>query len=1309
MRKSLLLIILSVLAVVAGKSQVPSTIEARVRSITMDDGLASNTVRALLQDRIGFIWMGSDAGLCRYDGISIKTYYNVHAGYDQFVSCLFAYNDSLVVGTSHGAYFFDLRKEQFYPLSPKLKSMITSATADAAGRLWLSTQTQGVYRYDPRTGYLKHFAVKEARGRVSQVFADADNQVWLYTLSSSFPIMRLNHSTDSFYKFRLKGSVGVAGGAGLAQDAGGHLWVGSWNDGLYTIGSDGSVSQVLNPTVAGYGQHIHHVYAAPDGSIFIACDDGYFRYNPKTGSWTRYTQGNNFSTGGDRFIYCITSDRENGLWMGTFYGGVNYISPVGTRFDSFTTAEGLSGHVVGRFCEDSEGHIWIATDDGGLNCYNPSSKSFVNYPGRSVMAPMNIHALCIVGNYLWTGTYTSGIVRLDLRTGSTKTYTAGGSTSCYAIHHDSAGRLWATTMSGVCLYDPKTDSFRNVRDLKSLTIDIDHDRYGNIWFSTQGEGLWRYSPRNRQWRQYKHSDKDSTSLPSNDVNCCLIDAEGRQWIATANGICQFNPKTGRFYRLKLHLPTEDIKSVIEDQGILWMATSIGLVRWQRGSEAELFNRFDGLVGGQFQHNSALLSSSGIIYLGSSQGFSSFSPFNIVPNSVPPRAVITGLRLFNHPIEVGSSKLPESLGAISRLDLNHNDDVITLSFASLSYCTPEKNRYAYKLEGFDKEWNYVGQQHEATYTNLPSGTYTFRVKATNNDGRWSRDEATLRIVVHPPFWWSWYAWIVYLLIIITAIWRWGQWRVHLTEKRHQQEMRRLKNQQEQQTKDQRLRFFTMIAHEIRTPVSLIIGPVEELRSGQGDRSRLLEIVDRNAHRLLDLVNQLLDFNKVQQQGLELHFAVCNIRRIMEEVAERFQPTIEQKGYKFSIVYPDPLFTAIVDHEGLTKIISNLMTNAVKYTKDEITLSCEPSADGSQFSVMVKDNGIGISKTEQKKIFREFYQSRDNKPGTGIGLSIVNSLVKLHHGSVSVDSEPGHGSTFKVTLPVSQDVAAEADTTVTAPDNRNTGKDEKLTDTLPSEETGGEELKPTVLIVEDDADLRSFLSAHFQSGYQVLTAANGREALDQLHEHSTDLIVSDWMMPEMDGEQLCRAVRADKLTSHIPFIMLTAKTDDDSKAGSMDCGADAFIGKPFSMKYLQACIRRLIESRKEMVHQVERHPKTPVTALARTAIDSEMLSKLTQIVEDNLDNKEFSVSFLAAQIGISRSGLFSKIKALTGKTPNELVMTIRLRKAAGLLASHRHLINEVAYMVGFSSPSYFSKCFQKQFGVKPGEYDADASEE
>lgn len=1269
----------------------------RYRHITMNDGLSANAVRNIVQDDQGFIWFGTDNGLCRYDGVKVQPYRINELGYNQYISSLLVDDGQLFIGTAQGVFLLKYKDQTITRLPINISSTVTSIAHDKEDGLWISTYGQGVWQYIPNTGKTKHYDIKETSGAVAQVYVDNNNQVWTVTNWGAPVIQRLNRLHNEFEAVNLSSPLLPSlnyNALRMLQTRDGRMWLGTWENGLMLLHSNGQLEQVLSPDLSKAGSHIHTLYELSDDCICIGCDDGAICFNPHTREWHHLLGKQSLKA---RFVYAITSDKEGGLWMGTFYGGVSYISPVGKRFEAFTVENGLSGNVISRFCEDNHGRIWVASDDGGLMCYLPKEQRFSNYPHQALLSRLNAHALCMAGNELWIGTYTDGVKVLNTDNGSLRDYSETSSplsldnSSSYAIYQDRSGNIWVATMVGLNRYNRAQNNFERISQIDDLIIDIDEDSEGNLWLSTQGSGLWKYMVSTKKFITYRNDEKDPMSISDNQVNCTLVDESGRLWIGTAAGLCLYDKERNRFKRISLDVPSRSVMSIIEDHGALWLSTERGIVKYDP-KQLQRFTLHDGLVSEQFQINSGLKSSDGRIYFGSTSGFNAFYPYQIKANNVMPPVFITSLGIMNHE-ERTASGLPIDLSQMSELTLDYSDArMFTLSFAALSYCSPGKNQYAYRLEGFDNDWNYVGNQNRATYTNIPSGTYIFHVKATNNDGIWSDNEATLKIVVHPPFWWSWYAKIVYLLLIVATMWLYVRYRVSLVENRHQREMR-----------EARLQFFTMIAHEIRTPVSLIIGPLEKLMK-KGTPSDDLKVIDRNAHRLLELVNQLLDFRKVEQQRVVMHFAPQNIYELLQNVSERFAPTFEQGGKQFSIDYPDEHFTAIIDKEAVTKVVSNLLTNANKYCKDQVGLSCIIEPDGEHFSIIVSDNGIGIREEDRRRIFEPFFQAQDNKPGTGIGLNIVKNIVDMHHGEITVESEVGHGSTFKVLLPVVQDTSNETYPVSMASSSPNVqptpvvSHDQKQTANIQH----AKDDRPTMLIVDDSEDMVNFLRSNFSEKYHVITAGDGVEALDKLSKNEISIIISDWMMPRMDGAEFCRQLRCNPLTSHIPFVMLTAKTDDDSKVESMDVGADTYIEKPFSVQYLEACIRNILDMRRRLIEKFSTQPLEPVTEIASNPTDNEFLKQMQKLIEENFSNSELNVNFLAEQLNISRSGLFAKIKTLADATPNEMIQIIRLKRAAELLKENKYSISEIAYMVGFSSPSYFSKCFLKQFGIRPADY-------
>ena len=949
-----------------------AAIDPMVRSITMDNGLPSNAVRSVVQGSKGYMWFGTDNGLCRFDGYDVKTYYNPFTTVDQFVSALTACEEGLLVGCNNGAYLFCNATDRFQKLSDKITAPVLNFSLDGDQNVWISTNGQGVFRYNRTTHELHQYPMKNIQGKVQSTLVDANNQVWMLCNQGEASIYHLNKSTDQFEAFPLKGDATMFHGMAMLATPDGNVYVGTWENGLYKLNADGSAEQLISGTLSNAVHHIHQLYCNDNKSLLIASDDGLVQYDIQNRIWHMLSEVNNPSRStSERFVYGIADDNEGGIWVTTFYGGVNYLPSTSfeERFHAYSARlGGLRGNVVGRFFEDRQHRIWIATDDAGLDCFNPQTNSFVSYPGKAAMGKYNVHALFADENDLWVGTYGNGVIRMNMATGAQQVFQTDGrmvsGSNAYCIYRDRKNRLWAATMDGANLFDEGQQKFSKIKLFKSLTIDIKEDPQGNVWFATQGGGLWRLD-KNNAWKQYKHVENDSTSLVSDQVNCLVIGEKGQLYAATGEGLCEFLPSKGIFRRISIDAPSQDFTSLVISQGVMWISTSKGIVKYTPGEPVQLFNKYDGLTCDQFMPNAGLLASDGRIYFGSTRGFNCFYPYLVKINQVAPPVAITSVELFGQPIEAGSDQLEKSLSHAAELNLSHNENTINISFAALSYVSPEKNQYAYKLEGVDKDWIYT-HEHRANYTNLPAGTYTFLVKATNNDGVWSKNEAKLKIVVHPPFWWSLPAKILYLLLIGYAIYWFMQSRLKREKRRHQEELDQLELKQDQEMRDARLQFFTMIAHEIRTPVTLIIGPLESLKeywkqvSGKlsdGETiTQTLSVIDRNAQRLLQLVNQLLDFNKVQQKGMQVHFRLNNISKLMHAVAERFAPTFEQKSIRLDVDYPADELVAMIDQEAITKVISNLMTNALKYTEDYVRLSCRLLEDGNHFRIEVEDNGL-----------------------------------------------------------------------------------------------------------------------------------------------------------------------------------------------------------------------------------------------------------------------------------------------------------------------------------------------------------------
>ena len=712
---------------------------------------------------------------------------------------------------------------------------------------------------------------------------------------------------------------------------------------------------------------------------------------------------------------------------------------------------------------------------------------------------------------------------------------------------------------------------------------------------------------------------------------------------------------------------------------------------------------NGLLTNQFNYSSGIKSKNGTIYFGCINGFIAFKPESFTENTYFPPVAITDFLLFNKSADIGTkdSPLSQSVTYTREINLKYNQNSFAFRFAALCYAAPEENYLSYTLKGFDKEWYSTTKSSTASYTNLKPGDYTFCVKTANARGEWSNDIKSIHIHIAPPFWKSPWAYLLYFILSAAGIgYIFYRFRKQITDKQ-QRQLEILEAEKEKEIYHAKIDFFTNIAHEIRTPLTLIKGPLENILHKENiDRNTIrenLDVMERNTLRLLDLTNQLLDFRKTETKGFRLNFMDCNISQLIRDTYIRFNPAAQQNGLKFQTDLPEQDFNAPVDKEALTKILSNLFNNAVKYATSSIHVSLIPPCgmkEPGYFSIMVSNDGHPIPHDMQEKIFQPFVQIKQTSggqrtAGTGIGLPLARSLAELHKGKLYLkDSEE---ICFCVELPVDQEKAIQLqkDSTISQTGNMQTVIRQHSTNIC-------------ILVVEDDPEMQNFICAQLETVYCVIRASNGKEALQVLSEKTISLIVSDVMMPEMDGFELCHTLKTDIEHSHIPIILLTAKVTMQSKIEGIELGADDYIEKPFSTEYLLARIANLLSNQDKLCHAFTSSPFVNAKTIALSKADENFLDKLIEVIQKNISEPDFNVDILAEKMNMSRSSLHRKIKGIAQITPNEFIQLERLKMAAQLIQSGEYRINEVCYIVGFNSSSYFAKCFQKQFGVLPKDF-------
>lgn len=1299
------------------------------KNLSIRNGLSQNTVNAILQDRKGFIWLGTKDGLNRYDGLSFRKFKhdaaNPRSIGNSFITSLYEdFNGNIWVGTDAGVYIYYPEKEAFEEFDcqslekTRIERSVSMIAGDKQGRVWIAVEAQGMFCYDARQKLLRNYPLSEISSNIKCFTFDSGGTLWLGFYGDGLYYSKDNLATVHPYGSPEDGKREFEGGVitKIVQGNYNCLYIGSVKEGVSELNlTSGQVRNLLAIDESGESIFCRDLLPYSDNELWIGTESGIYIYNLRTAQFIhlRASLYDSYSLS-DNAIYALYKDREEGLWIGSYFGGVDYYPRQYTYFAKYypkNIANSLHGKRVREFCRADDGTLWIGTEDGGLNHFNPKTKEFHFFEPSAGFT--NIHGLCMDGSHLWVGTFSKGLRVIDTRTGVVlRTYTEGhtphslNDNSIFSICRTSAGEIYLGTLFGLLRYNRTQDNFDCIPELNGKFVyDIKEDSYGNLWLATYANGAYCYDVSARRWKNYVFDAEDEKSLPYDKVLSVFEDSYRQIWLTTqGGGFCLFHPDTETFtrYGLKDGLPNDVVYQIVEDDDrFLWLTTNNGLVRFDpKTMEMKVFSTANGLPTNQFNYRSGFKDEAGNIYLGSINGFVAFDPRTFAENRQVPAVAITDFLLFNKEVSVGEtdSPLKSSITFSDKVVLTADQNSFSFRIAALSYQAPRMNKLMYKLEGFDEGWLTIGESPLVTYSNLGYGDYVFKVKASNSDGVWNEQETSLHLSILPPFYLSGWAYCFYVLFFMGCLVCVIFYFKRRNYRKQHRQMEMLEQEKEREVYHAKIDFFTNVAHEIRTPLTLIKGPLENIilkKEVDSETKEDLYIMKQNTERLLNLTNQLLDFRKTETRGFRLNFTECDVVAVLRETYFRFTSLAKQKGLDFILELPQECFMADVNQEALTKIISNLLNNGVKYASTYLRISLE--TDEKVFHIRTFNDGEMIPDTMKEEIFKPFVRldkEDEVTTGTGIGLALSRSLAELHQGSLMMEKGE-EVNCFCLTLPVNQD------STITL-SAENVSQVEENSCGWEQEETDTKEKKPMILVVEDNPDMLAFIRKQLTTEYSVLTAMNGIEALAVLDNHYVNLVVSDVMMPQMDGFELCKTIKSDLSYSHIPVVLLTAKTNIQSKIEGLELGADAYIEKPFSVEYLLANISSLIHNREKLRQTFAKSPFVAANTMALTKADEEFIWKLNDIIQANLHNPEFSMEDMADALKMSRSSFYRKIKGVLDLSPNEYLRLERLKQAAQLLKEGKSRVNEICYTVGFNSPSYFSKCFLKQFGVLPKDF-------
>lgn len=1375
---------------------------AYFKALTSENGLTENHVNSIYQDKAGFMWFGTFDGLNRYDGYTITTY-KPDLNDSASISSILIYaitgdeTGNLWVGTTGaGLNHYDAATEKFTRLRADLSrpgslnsDNIQSIFVDSRQRLWVGSD-RGVsmmelsgWTPDQPTNF-RHFLPSEngSNYRVSDMYEDKKGQLFFGTNRGLFLL-----PTDTSGKLvsidkRVDNSPTTSIEAVIELPSGDLLLGGPDGVWIRANGTREFLRFNSNPTNT-------LALDAIGKNLWVGTRQGLLRYNlsgDKVELQASYSNNpSNPLSLRNNTIEHLYTDKNGLIWIGTFGGGVSYYDPQQKDFGVLQANDngpGLTNNSVRSIVQDKAGRVWIGTVGGGVNVTNGPLGRKEDLNIRQIDTPARVYAIMEVnkGNdhFVYLGTDNQpGLYRVDLNRPSWPVEPINQiKAAVFAMHQDRNNVLWFGTYSGGVHRwvpdDAMPGGYRSTvfqagngeNDLPSNIIrSIAEDQNGDIWIGT-GAGLVRIdasetvSPK-PTFTTYRNVAGDNNSLSHNYVLSLKVAADNSIWVGTFGGGLNHltfardhdSPSFEQFTEAD-GFPNGVIKAIlIDDQQKIWASTNKGIVCLDPATgQLKTLDYGDGLQSSEFQELAACRQQDGIFVFGGVNGINFFDPSSIGTDKTSVRPILTRLEIDNVHVTPGSEVnnrqiITKALNRTEGIQLKHFENSISLEFSALQYNSPEDNDYAYKLEGFDEDWIYTSaNQRRATYTNLPYRDYIFHVKASNSDGVWSDDTSSLAISVSPPFWLTWYAWLIYALLIGVLLYAFRKFSLIDAKEKNRLTIEQVSREKIREVNRLKLQFFTNISHELRTPLTLITGPLENLiqssASMTGDQRRdYLHLMYKNAKYLLRLVDQLLDFRKLDQGAMPMQLEKIDITAFLREIISPFNFLAGKKDINLRLIAEEEPLTVWFDTTIIEKIVYNLLSNAFKFTPPggEITLRIGKDSKGSPalsepfgrygaFAISVEDNGPGIPKKQHKLLFDRFYKSAvgevTNKDGAGIGLAFTRDLVDLHRGTINVKSKVGEGSKFTVRLSLDKDhyerdefmansgrqfvprydpedfIGTDSASDAEELTHNQMIRDAQHTNQLLSERDDS----PLLLYIDDNADLRNFIRQGMESDFRVIAADGGGAGIEIATTAVPDIIITDLMMPDIDGYAVLKSLKNDPRTSHIPIIMLTAKDTLESETEGLDYGADGYLTKPFNIGNLKQRIKNILSSRNQLRDRFRKEVITSPSEVTLTNVDEEFLQRAVDLVEENMDNTEFTVEELVRLMQVSRSRLYLKLKALTGQSSSEFIRTVRLKRAVQLLENTGYTVKEVMFMTGFNTASYFSKCFKQQFGILPSEY-------
>jgi len=1337
-------------------------IEYKFRNFSTANGLSQSTVIAIHQDKLGQMWFGTRDGLNKYDGSTFTIYKN-----NPTDSLSISNNDILAieedtsgkiwVGTYNGLNCYNPVNNTFKPFfhsksDYSLNNNAVWCVKEIKDEIWVGT-SNGLSIYSKKTGkFISLFKEKNnpkslPNNFIRKILQSKTGDIWIGTASGICKLVKRDKDTFFFknYELPVKSSSGDNNlyVQDILEDKNNTIWIATKTSGLYKYDrkSDKLMSFNSKENNLGYDVDFRAIGIDNSGDLWVGTYSGVYILKDKIVSKNAFH--NTIDNKNLSKVKSIYTDKKGSVWVGTYYNGVNFWDQSNSNFANFTENDGkksLSFNVVGSIESDLKQNIYFGTEGGGITVLNKKSNtiSFINTNITKGLLTDNIKTLLLVNDEdLWIGAFEDGLTiynlkekRIDNKKLSYELQNLLKGQSVYVIKKENEDIVWLGTFNiGLIRYNLNNKTFKLLKNEENVANSISNNRIRSvlidnkkqIWVGTQS-GL-NLIELNQDKETVKHFFFDQETQSGDDILTIFESYNKNIWVGIkAKGFYLFDGK--KFNKIKINhrgLEITSVHSVIEDKkGNLWLSSDLGIVKYNPLTKTSvIYSQTDGIISNEFNDNSSLKFNDNQFYFGGPAGVTYFNPNNIVINNYAPQVLLTDFKIKNNSVKVnnGDGVFKKSIAYTKSLTLSYDKANFSIKFSIPNFINSSNNQYSYRLVGLENQWT-TTKNTEAVYTIQNAGTYLFEVKGANNDGIWGTTPTTLKIIVKPAPWKSFWAFVIYALLIGLALY-WLIWIIKSKAKlKLELQLEHIETERSKEINAAKLQFFTNISHEFRTPLTLILGPLQQILSGYNGSNILynkLLVIESSANHLLQLINRLMDFRKLEDNQFKLEAAEGNIVKFLQEIFLSFSVFAKDGDYTYTFNTSNEEILVYYDRYKLERVFYNLISNAFRYTPKGGYISVNVIKEENQIKIKVEDTGVGISEEYKDKIFDRFFEvaihnssQKNYNKGTGIGLSIAKNIVKLHQGTITVENKKSQGVIFNVELPLgrnhlseneilkdfvlSDDVSQYVSQLSSYPET----PDKDLDDIIK------EDKKYTILLVEDNKVLRTFMKNLLKKDYNILQAENGKIAMKKALKNLPDLIISDVIMPEMVGTELCSLIKSNLKTSHIPVILLTSRTSLIYKFEGLESGADDYISKPFNLKEFKLRINNLLESKERLKEKFSNENALVPSDITVTSLDEELIKKAFEIVENNISNEQFDIPFFCSELGVSRSLLFTKIKAWTNFTPNEFIHEIRLKIAAKLLEQHKINVSQVSYKVGFKNPKYFSKCFQKKYSITPTQY-------